>query len=122
MVVIDPNGQGPLPSPAILREYGAINPELPTLVVRQFVAQSTHRMELETLVTHGSERRMNRGQIFTFAVTAFGLGLSALVGIHGSALVASILAIVAIGGPTTAFVLARTFGHKTSDANALSHQ
>jgi hypothetical protein len=75
-------------------------------------------MELEALATSGSERRQNLGQILTFLLAALGLGLSALVGILGSPVVASVIAVVSVGGPAAAFVLARTLGHRTSDAGS----
>ena len=49
---------------------------------------------------------MNRGQVITAGMAGLGLVLSAVVGIWGNWFVASVLAIVAIGGPTAALYLA----------------
>jgi uncharacterized membrane protein len=102
----------PLPSAALLREYAAIDPSLPARIADQFVAQSIHRRELEALVAQGSERRQNLGQMLTFTLASLGVTLAAVVGIWGNPVVASVLAVVAVGGPAAAFVLARTLGRR----------
>ena len=104
----------PLPSPAVLADYARIDPVLPAKFTDQFVAQGAHRMQLEDLVTRGSERRQNLGQLLTFTLAISGLGLAALCGIFGNPIVGSILAIVSVGGPMAAFVLARVFNGKSA--------
>jgi uncharacterized membrane protein len=86
-----------------------VHPDLPEKIISWSEEQRNHRMKLEIAAANGSEGRMNRGQIFTFIISALGLGLSAVVGIVGSPVVASTIAIVSIGGPAAAFVLARSF-------------
>lgn len=99
---------GPIPPPGLLESYRAVHPDLPERIIAWTETQTAHRQSLERAAHEGAERRMNRGQLFTFVLAGLGLILSALVGVFGSAVVASILALVAVGGPTAAFVLARS--------------
>ncbi len=69
------------------------------------------------MVTQGRERRQTIGQVVSSALAALGLGLSAVVGIQGSPVVASVLAVVAVGGPATAFILARIVGYGLDGAH-----
>jgi uncharacterized membrane protein len=100
---------GPLPPPDVLAEYRRVHSGLPEKIITWTEEQRRHRMACEEMALAGSEARMNRGQIPTFCLAALGLCLSAAVGVAGSAVVGSVLAVVSIGGPTAAFVLARTF-------------
>ena len=99
---------GPIPSPEMLNAYRSVHPDLPEKIVQWTEVQMAHRHALENASAHGSERRMNMGQVFTFAGAIIGLTLAAGVGVAGNTVVGSVIAIVAVGGPTAAFILART--------------
>jgi hypothetical protein len=62
---------------------------------------------LEIARAKREDSRLDRAQIFTAVVAVCGLLASAVVGVFGNPIVASILAIVSIGGPTAAVWLAR---------------
>ena len=100
---------GPIPPPSMLLEYRAVHPDLPAKIIQWSEIQRDHRVAMEKTAADGAESRMNRGQIFAFCVACPGLCLSAVAGIAGSPIVGSVIAIVSIGGPTAAFVLARSF-------------
>jgi uncharacterized membrane protein len=100
-------GHLPLPPPQLLNEYDQVYPGLTAKIVAWTDEQRHHRMELERLVTTGSESRMNRGQVIAGAVALCGLCLAALVGTYGNPWVAGVIAVVSVGGPTAAVYLAR---------------
>jgi uncharacterized membrane protein len=101
------SGSLPLPPPTILSDYEKAFPGLVAKITSWTDEQRAHRMALENQVTNGSESRMNRGQIIAACVAGWGITLAALVGIFGNPYVASIVAIVSIGGPAAAVYLAR---------------
>jgi uncharacterized membrane protein len=100
-------GSLPLPPPALLSDYNKVVPGLVEKIVQWTGEQREHRMKLETLVTTGAESRMNRGQLIASGVAIVGLILAALEGIVGNPYVATVIAIVCVGGPTAAVYLAR---------------
>lgn len=100
-----------------LRAYSDIDPDLRVELIKELVLQGTHRRELESMVVKGLEQRQNRGQLIACIVAVVGLGLSALVGIRGNTFVASVLAVVSVGGSTAASVLARMHIFGTNNAN-----
>ena len=76
--------------------------------------QVAHRHKLEQTQVSQSESRMNRGQIFSFAVAGLSLLTAASIAILAPAfwytsLAAMIIALVGIGGPTVARTLALKF-------------
>jgi uncharacterized membrane protein len=101
------SGSLPIAPPPILREYGNIRPELIDKLIQWTEDQAKHRRDLERLRTKGAERRLNRGQNIGAVVAIGGLCLAALVGIFGNMWAAIVIAIVAVGGPTAAIVLAQ---------------
>jgi Flp pilus assembly protein TadB len=68
--------------------------------------QRTHRQSLEQKRTDRSENRMDRGQIFTFVAACLCVTGAIMVGLFGNPYVASVLAIVGIGGPAAATLMA----------------
>jgi hypothetical protein len=113
------SGSLPLAPPPILREYGNIKPELVDKLVEWTEEQGKHRRALEKLRTEGSETRLDRGQYIGAAVAIGGLCLASAVGIFGNMWVGMVIAIVAIGGPTAAIILAQNF-NKQSNAQPKS--
>jgi uncharacterized membrane protein len=107
------SGTLPFIPPPILREYRNIRPELIDKLIQWTEDQAKHRRDLEHLRTQGSERRLDRGQHIGAIVALGGLVLAAIVGIYGNMWAAIAIAVVAVGGPTAAIVLARIFGPST---------
>jgi uncharacterized membrane protein len=101
------SGSLPFIPPPILREYEEIFPGLGARLVEWTETQRAHRQALERTRTDGAERRMNRGQVWAGLVSLVGLPCSCAVGIWGNWFVASVIAIVCVGGPTAAVYLAR---------------
>jgi uncharacterized membrane protein len=99
-------GSLPLPPPALLSEYDRAFPGLVGKIIEWTESQRSHRLKLEKQVTDGAERRMDRGQFIAGATALCGLGMATICGIIGNPFVACTIAIVAIGGPAAAIVLA----------------
>ncbi len=103
---ISARGVLPLPPPQMMAEYRDVIPDLPERIVYWTETQAEHRRSLERARADGAEARMNRGQWGALIVALVGIAASAIVGMFGNAFVASILAVVSVGGPTAAVVLA----------------
>jgi len=100
------SGPLPLPPPHLWEAWERTHPGVTEKIVEWTDRQSKHRQFLERLRAERSENRLDRAQFIAASVAIGGLCLSAVVGILGSPVVASIIAIVSVGGPTaaTAFV------------------
>ena len=104
------SGPLPLPPPDILEAYEIRFPGLVDRFIGWTEEQRQHRFANETERTRREENRLDRAQIFTASIAVCGLIGATVVGIYGNAIVASILAIVSVGGPTAAVYLARYHG------------
>jgi uncharacterized membrane protein len=103
---ISARGTLPLPPPQLLAEYQEVVPDLPQRLINWTETQAAHRRRLEILKAEGQERRMNRGQWGALAVALGGLLIAGIVGVYGNGLASAFIALFAVGGPTTAVVLA----------------
>lgn len=119
-VLLGTSFAGPIPPPEVLREYRQVVPELPERIVGWTEIQLQHRHALERQAADAAERLRNRGQVISGGLAAMGLALAGAVGIWGNPFVAATLAIVAVGGPTAAFILARALPPGRADARARS--
>jgi len=99
----------PYPSPAMLRDYDEhYRKDFSERIIDRIDAQTIHRQCLERLRVDRSERRKDRAQWNALIISVGGLGIAGAIALTGgSAWIASIIAIVAVGGPNTATVLAR---------------
>jgi uncharacterized membrane protein len=100
-------GSLPLPPPALMREYADVMPGLPEKLIEWTETQAAHRRDLENQRVWSAEARMNRGQIGALIVSCFGIAVAGIVGVWGSPWVGATIAIVAVGGPTAAVLIAR---------------
>jgi hypothetical protein len=75
-------------------------------VVEWIKDQTRHRQGLERDRADFSERRLDRSQLFAFAIGMAGLVIAAVAS-YWSTFVAAVIAIVAVGGPSAASILAR---------------
>src|SRR5260370_11897696 len=98
--------RSPFPSPEMLHAYDEYKDGMGSEVVEWIKDQTRHRQGLERDRTGGSERRLDRSQVFALAIAMAGLIIAALPS-HWSTFVAAVIAIVAVGGPSAASILAR---------------
>ncbi len=109
----------PLPPASMLAEYKEVLPDLPERFVEWTETQAAHRRELERMRAEGLENRMNRGQWGALIVAVVGLAISGAVGIFGHWLASAVIAVVSVGGPAAAVVVASNsfFGRPGSKKN-----
>ena len=78
---------GPIPPPALMREYAEIDPEFPRRFIEIFERQQAHDHEAEKAVISNNkeiilnnQNLLKRGQPFGFVLALVGLALVGLVG------------------------------------------
>jgi len=64
---------GPLPQPEELQKYKSLYPGVTKLLFDNYVAQTSHRMELENTVIHADNKRANTGQTMAFILGLLGI-------------------------------------------------
>lgn len=105
--------RSPLLPSSVLRDYNEAIPGLADKLVEWTKEETEHRRKFELQVLEEEKTLKSRGQAFGLAATLFGLAISGAVGIaaavYGSFAamsVAIVVAIVSVGGPFAARVLA----------------
>jgi uncharacterized membrane protein len=106
--------RGPWPPPEMVAELEKLFPGWGQRLLELTEKQIQHRHSLEQKQADRDERRMDRGQLFGFLIAALALASSATTAIKtgGSwpgAIVALCIAIVGVGGPAVARILATKF-------------
>lgn len=96
---------GPLPSPEVLAEYEKAHPGLADKIVSMTEKQLDHRSVIERKAVDGETQKISTGQLTAGGVAVFGLAMAAVVGVFGDPAASAVIAAVAVGAPTTAFVI-----------------
>ncbi len=106
--------RSPLLPPEILARYGEVVPGLPEKLVRWTEEETAHRRSLEKSAFEERRSVRARGQLFGFCVAIIGVVSAALLAAYTNSTAgttaASIIAIVSVGGPFAARLLAARFG------------
>ncbi|CAK0768525.1 hypothetical protein WCLP8_4240010 [uncultured Gammaproteobacteria bacterium] len=97
-----------MPQASELEKLEQIAPGIGKSVIDAFNDQRHHRMEIEMTSVLRDESRRDRGQIVGGLISLFGLGAATFLGVYGNPWVATVLAVVAMGGPLAAQQLAGT--------------
>lgn len=98
---------GPIPPPAMLRDYEQILPGLADRIITMAENQATHRRDIEKVVVYGGSRRSNLGLAAGLIVAlAFGWWSYQLV-LHDHELVGTIFGTADLGGLVSLFVIGR---------------
>ena len=90
----------------MLGEYDAYKPGMGAEVVEWIKSQTRHRQSLEIQTTGGSENRLNKSQTQAFGIALLGMIAAAIIS-NWSVTTAIAVAVLAIGGPSGASVVAR---------------
>jgi uncharacterized membrane protein len=114
------SGSLPLPPPPVLSAYDEAFPGLVEKLISWTEEQRNHRFKLERAHAERSETRLDRGQWIAGIVAIGGLVLASIVGVVGSSSAATVIAIVAVGGPTAAIAIASRQRQDTSAPKASS--
>jgi uncharacterized membrane protein len=109
--------QSPLLPPELLKRYDNVIPGLPEKLVSWTEEEALHRRSMEREAFEEARALRSSGQKAGLWTSLLGLSVAGIVGvfsaIHGSAAgaaVASVLAIVSVGGPFAARILAGRWG------------
>ena len=98
--------RSPFPSPDMLKAYDDYRQGTGAEVMEWIKDQTKHRQKLEIKRTEGSERRLDRAQNYALIVALFGLVVAGAIS-YWNGWAAAVVAIVSVGGPGAATVLAR---------------
>ncbi len=98
--------RNPFPSPDMLRAYDDYKSGTGAEVMEWIKDQTRHRQGLERDRTNGSERRLNTAQQNSLIIAILGVLVAAGTSFF-SPLVASVIVVVAVGGPSAATIIAR---------------
>ena len=82
-VVQSQSFQGPIPPPELLRQYNEIIPDGANRIVKMAEAQSAHRIELESTIVKGDDRRANWGLATGFTIGVLIIVLSFILVLKG---------------------------------------
>lgn len=108
--------RSPYPSAEMLAEYERFQPGFADRIIDKIDKQTEHRQTLEMLGAQGDERRKNLGQWFGFITAVLGILAAALLSFFSNGwIVPTVIALVAVGGPPTASVLARALDRFKND-------
>lgn len=115
--------QGPLPRPEVMADYDKAVPGLAAKLVEWTENETRHRHQLEQRSFEETKILRSRAQVFGVVVSVTGLVIAGVVGsfaaINGSvsgATAASVIAIVSVGGPFAARLLANAWNRNRRDA------
>lgn len=111
--------RSPLLPPELLARYDNVVPGLSDKLVRWTEEESEHRRALERESMSDARTFRLRGQIFGFSVSVLGLlvagGVLAFTDSAYGMIGAGVVAIVAVGGPFAARILANRWGRPSAD-------
>lgn len=99
---------GPIPPPALLREYSDIVKDGAERIFQMTEKQSAHRMQLEDHAIREELEQSRRGQNFGFALGVLGLVLATILALMGQETIAGIFGTTTIVGLVTVFVVGKS--------------
>lgn len=109
--------EGPLPPPALFRDYGAVVPDAPERILKQFEENSAHFRETSRTALHGEIGVDKRAQWMAFALVLIGIGSAIYLAERGHTVVA-----VAVIGTLLIGVLVNFLGHLGKDPKANANE
>jgi len=98
---------GPIPDPETLKELAALYPEAPKVIFEDFHAQSSHRIEMETVRMKTASTLALRGQMIGGILGAIGLLGSLIVAGIGHGWAGFGIALTSLGSLVSIFVYGR---------------
>jgi uncharacterized membrane protein len=98
---------GPLPSPAIMKQYEEILPGSAERILKMAEKQSDHRMALESAIIPKQQKESSRGQLFAFVLSLALIGGGIWAIIKDCAWIAGVIFSVTIISVTTLLISGR---------------
>ncbi|MBF9048527.1 DUF2335 domain-containing protein [Roseobacter sp. HKCCD9010] len=108
--------QSPLLPPEVLQRYGNVIPNLDKKLVEWSESETTHRRQLEREAFEEARLLRSRSSMFGPIVAIAGLVIAGLVSVFNESwsgsFTAAVIAIVSVGGPFAARILASRINHR----------
>lgn len=98
---------GPLPPPAVLRQYNEIQPDFAERLLRLTETEAEHRRQVTTRAQRDDAIETVLGQVFALIVSLAAFGTAAWLGFLGHPAAASVIGGSAIVGLVGAFIAGR---------------
>lgn len=115
--------RSPLLPPEILAKYGEVVPDLPERMVQWIETESEDRRQMQQQAFEEAKAARRRGQVYGLSIALFGLAMAAVVGVAAAvfgsvaaAMTAGVVAIVGVGGPYAARLLANRWNRHESES------
>lgn len=106
---------GPLPPPALLKQYEEICPGYAERLITAFEAESAHRREMERKVLEAHVSRDNKqfaearcGQICALIITLAAIGAGVYTALAGYEIAGSVIGVGGISGIVATFIVGRS--------------
>jgi uncharacterized membrane protein len=96
--------QGPLPPAEELQRFEQIAPGSARLIIEQWIKQSDHRMEIESVAVRGAVAQARLGAVLGFLAALAGVGVSGYAVHEGYGIEALATIILELGGLAGVFV------------------
>ena len=100
--------QGPIPPPELLQQYNEIIPDGADRIVKMAEAQSGHRIELESVVIKGDNKRANWGLATGFTIGVLIIVLSFILILKGHDVAGTVLGSIDLVSLVSVFVYGRS--------------
>ncbi|EBB5496171.1 DUF2335 domain-containing protein [Salmonella enterica] len=104
--------QGPVPPPAMLKEYNDVIPGLANRLIELTEKEQSHRHSIES----DNVKISKRGQIMSFFVVLIIIFAAILFGLNGNTVLAGILVGIDLAALVTAFIAGKYYSIKTTDS------
>lgn len=96
---------GPIPAPNVLREYAAIQPDLPERIVSQWEKQSSHRQGLEARVVRSNIWNERLGTLSGTLIALAGIGAGTYLVSQGHDISGLVAFVATLAGIVRVFVI-----------------
>jgi uncharacterized membrane protein len=95
---------GPIPDPATLAGYGAIQPDFPERILKMAEGEAAHRRGIDNKLVEGRLRIESRGQAYALVIALFGIGAGATAVLLGHDVAGATLGGVSLVSIVGAFI------------------
>jgi len=98
---------GPIPPPAVLREYNLILPDAANRIIKMAEDEAGHRRRIEYKALTGDIWEGRIGQFLAFLIGIFTIGCGTYSAINGAELAGGIIGVGGVGSLVAAFIWGR---------------
>lgn len=98
---------GPIPPPAVLREYNSILPDAANRIIKMAEDEANHRRKMEQKALIDSIWEGRIGQFLAFLIGVFTIGCGTYTAINGAEIAGSLIGAGGVIGLVSAFIYGR---------------